>query len=183
MLGLFTGCRSSDDDGWHPDAQFAPSLRPAFGARVTGGELQLWTGSPCVGVTRLSVVFDLATSGSAETVWTVPRGATTSSRGANGSGVTVERFTLGMAPEGLTVSEPLSAGYDWRSAATAHLLVDGPPVTWGSSVELAEVTKNSAAHPDDTYYFQDVGWLDPAQVAAQDGKTFLTTCTPDPAKG
>jgi hypothetical protein len=53
---------------------------------------------------------------------------------------------------------------------------------WATSTDLAEVIKGSRQHPADTYWFQDVGWLNPADVAAKDGKTFLATCTPDPAK-
>jgi hypothetical protein len=53
---------------------------------------------------------------------------------------------------------------------------------WGSHTNLATVIGESGQHPEDTYWFQDVGWLNPAQVAAQDGKTFLATCTADPAK-
>ncbi len=49
-----------------------------------------------------------------------------------------------------------------------------------TTTELAEVIKGSAEHPDDTYWFQGVGWLNPAQVKKQDGKTFLATCTDSP---
>jgi hypothetical protein len=52
----------------------------------------------------------------------------------------------------------------------------------GTSVDLAEVLRGSAQHPDGTYWFQDVGWLDQAAVADKNGKTFLATCTPEPAK-
>ena len=51
---------------------------------------------------------------------------------------------------------------------------------WGSTTQLAEVIKGSAEHPDDTYWFQGVGWLNPAQVKEQDAKTFLATCTDSP---
>ncbi|MUM20561.1 hypothetical protein FZI91_02430 [Mycobacterium sp. CBMA271] len=53
---------------------------------------------------------------------------------------------------------------------------------WGSSTDTAEFIDESPQHPDDTYWFQDVGWLNPSEVAAKDGKDFLATCTPDPAK-
>jgi hypothetical protein len=174
VVGMLAGCqRTNDAQGgdWHPDAQFAPSLRPAFGARMTDGELRIWTGSPCVGVTRLAITLDLGKDSKAETVLT-----------AGSGGATVERVTLGSAPQGLTVKEALPAGYDWSKASTAQLSLSGPPATWGSSVDLVQVRDGSGSHPGDTYFFQGVGWLDAAQVAAQDGKTFLATCTRDPAK-
>lgn len=166
-VSLLAGCGTSDD--WDPDAQFAPSLRPAFGARVTDGELMIWTGSPCVGVTRLALVFNLADADSAaETVM------------RSEQGVTVERLTLGEVPAGLEVESALAPDFNWTSASTLTLVVSGPPATWGGSTRLAEVQEGSATHDEDTYLFQDVGWLDPEQVAARDGKDFLATCTPDP---
>jgi hypothetical protein len=53
---------------------------------------------------------------------------------------------------------------------------------WGTSTDPTEVIEGSESHPENTYWFQDVGWLDPADVAAQDGKTFLAVCTADPAR-
>lgn len=164
------GCHKSDD--FEPDAQFAPSLRPAFGARVDDGQLKIWTGSTCTGVTRLAILFDFPSKGN-------PQSELTST---STSGATVDRFTVGTAPAGMKVKTPLPTGYDWQSAKTATLTLSGPPATWGSNVQLAEVKNGSASHPQDTYYFQGVGWLDQTQVSQQDGKTFLATCTPDPAK-
>ena len=99
-----------------------------------------------------------------------------------GKSADVERLTLGGPYPGLEVTEPLPDGFDWRKQESVDFWVDSEPASWGSSVNIAEVLKGSAEHPDDTYWFQDVGWLNPAEVAAQDGKTFLATCTPDPAK-
>ena len=56
--------------------------------------------------------------------------------------------------------------------------VDG----WGSDAHIAEVFAGSSQHPDATYWFQGIGWRNGADVAAQDGKTFLATCTAAPAK-
>lgn len=175
-LGFAAGCERTKDvvpgDDWHPDAQFAPSLRPAFGVRVTDGELRFWTGSACGGVTRLGVNLDVGKDSRAEAVFV-----------AGAGGATVEQFTLDAAPAGMTVKSALPTGYDVTKASTAELSVYGPPATWGSSVNLAQVRTDSAAHPSDTYYFQDVGWMNAAQVTAQNGKTFLATCTPDLNKG
>ena len=167
-LALLTACRAGDD-GWHPEAPFASSLRPAFGARVTDGQLRIWTGSRCAAVTRLALTFEPVR---AELVLTAP----------NEHPAAVEHLTLGGPYPGLDVSEPLPEDFDWHSADSLRISVYGGTDGWGSTADLAEVKARSADHPPDTYWFQGVGWLDPADVAARDGTTFLATCTPDPAK-
>ncbi len=170
IVALVPGCRSNN---WEQTAPFAPSLRPAFGARVTDGKLQFWLGTPCSAVTNVFFTFDPYKDDEAELELAPPPGFAPE----------VDRFTLGGPYPRLTVSTPLPAGFDWRSAKEVMLGVhtlgeDG----WGSTSQLSDVVKGSAEHPDDSYWFQDVGWLNPAEVAAQNGKTFLTTCTPDPQK-
>jgi hypothetical protein len=161
-----------DRDSWKQTAPFAPSLRPAFGVRVTDGELRIWTGSPCVAVTRLDLTFDPYQDDRAELVLTP----------SHGRAPEVEHLVLGGPYPGLEVATPLPAGFTWRTAESMMFSVDREQWSWGSTADIAEIIKGSAAHPEDTYWFQDVGWLNPAEVAAQDGKTFLTTCAPDPAK-
>lgn len=167
VFALVAGCHGGD--AWNPEAQVAPSLRPAFGARVTDGQLQIWTGSPCVGVTRLALTFEPDRT---ELVLTAP-----TERPA-----TVEHVTLGGPYPGLKVSEPLPEGFDWRNTDSVRISVYGDGDSWGSYANIADVVEGSEQHPNDTYLFEGVGWLDAAEVAAQDGKTFLATCTPDPAK-
>ncbi|MEB3035015.1 hypothetical protein [[Mycobacterium] nativiensis] len=164
---VLAGCRT--EPGWHPSAPFAPSLRPAFGARVTDGKLQIWTGSPCAG-TRFTLAFEPS------------RFELQLTSGVEG-GAAVEYLTLGGPyPPGLAISKPLPEGFDWRSQDSMRISIYGGLTFWGSTTDLAEVVHGSGQHPVDTYWFQDVGWLNPAEVAAQDGKTFLATCTADPAK-
>jgi hypothetical protein len=162
-----------DRGGWEKTAPVAPSLRPAFGARVTAGELRIWTGSPCVAATRVDLTFDPFQDDHAELVLGPPPGLAPD----------VEHLVLGGPYRGLAVTTPLPAGFDWRNAESMMFNVDR--ITgggWGSTAQIAEIVKGSAEHPDDTYWFQDVGWLNPGEVAAQNGKTFLTTCSPDPEK-
>lgn len=167
VVALLAGCRT--DNGWHPSAPFAPSLRPAFGALVTGGQLRIWTGSPCVG-TQFTFAFE---PGRAELLLT---------SGAE-EGAKVEYLTLGGPyPPGLVISRSLPEGFDWRSQESMRISIYGGLTFWGSTTDLAEVIEGSGQHPADTYWFQDVGWLNPAEVSAQDGKTFLSTCSRDPAK-
>jgi hypothetical protein len=166
VVVLLAACDGGDD--WNPDAQFAPSLRPAFGARVTDGQLQIWTGSRCDDVTRLALAFE---PDRAELVLTAP-----AERPA-----TIEYLTLGGPYPGLKVSDPLPENFDWRNAESVRISVYGGGDSWGSYVDIADVVESSDQHPNDTYFFEGVGWLNPAEVAAQNGKTFLSTCTPDPA--
>lgn len=170
VAAVVTACDGSDD--WSPAAQFAPSLQPAFGARVTDGQLRIWTGEPCTGVTRLALTFNPDRHDRADLVLTSP----------STDGAEVEYLTLGGPYPGLEVSEPLPEGFDWRNAGSLRIGISASRDGWGSGTDLAEVAKGSAHHATDTYWFQDIGWLDAADVAAENGKTFLTTCTSDPAK-
>ncbi len=162
LVVLLAGCPNK--------APWAPSLPTAFGARVTDGQLQIWTGSRCVGVTRITLNFEPSR---AELVLT--------SRTEDGA--EVERLTLGGPyPPGMNVSQPLSPGFDWRNQKSMDLWTYGGSSHWGPSTDLTEVIKGSEQHPVDTYWFRGVGWLNAADVAAKDGKTFLAACTRDPAK-
>jgi hypothetical protein len=158
------------------ESQFEPSLPPAAGFRVDDGILKLWTGTPCPGVIRLTLIFDTGTSDSAEQVWTAPK-----------PGVTVERLDLlstaaGSTPDTggpLQVQKPLPAGYDWTTAEALNLSVDGPTAN-GARVDVGQVLRESAQHPPDSYLFGQRGWMDASDVQRENQKSFLTICTPDP---
>lgn len=163
-VSLVAGC----DDGRYDSAPGGAKYKPAFGARMTDGQLRIWTGATCVGVTDLRLYFEPSDN---KLVLT----------SADERGADVDHLTVGGPnPAGLTVSTPLPADFDWRTAKEVRISVDGRNAQWGTTTELAEVIDNSADHPEDTYWFDGVGWLNPAQVAEQDGKTFLSTCTPNP---
>jgi hypothetical protein len=151
-----------------------PSLESAFGARVLDGKLYIWTGAPCHDVVEFGLTFDDNKQDSrAELLMNAP----------NDVGVDLEHFTLGDQVPGLKLTKPLPPNFDWRKAESVRITVHGKVTGgWGTTTELAEVIKGSPEHPDDTYLFQGIGWLNPEEVAKQDGKTFLTTCTPDPPK-
>ena len=165
LLLVVTAC-GTDEEGWDPDQRFAPSLRPAFGARVTEGALQVWTGTECTALTRLSLIFDMDA-----TLTLVP---------ADGQPMAFDRLTLGGPYPGMRVETALPQGFDWRSAETLTLTPDAGKGIFGANANLPEVISGSPDHPDDTYYFQDVGWLDAAGVADRNLTSFLATCTPDP---
>lgn len=157
-------------------AQFAPSLPPAAGFRVDDGVLKLWTGTPCEGVTRLTLIFDAGTQQSTEQVWTAPR-----------PGVLVERMDLlrtagGSAPDTggpLQVQQPLPADYDWTKADSLNFSVDGPKA-YGARVDVTQIVRESAQHSPESYLFGRRGWMDAPEVQRENQKSFLTVCTPDP---
>lgn len=160
VVSLVAGC----DDGRYSSDPAGPELKPAFGVRVTDGQLRIWTGSECAGVTRLTLYFS-------------PPDTKLVLQAPSDRGVDVDYLPLGGPYPGLDVTQSLPAGLDWRTAEDVRISVRSPTNGWGTTTKLAEVVDKSAEHPDDTYWFEGVGWLNPAQVSEQDGTTFLATCT------
>lgn len=157
-------------------AQYAPSLPPAAGFRVDDGVLKLWTGTPCSGVTGVTLIFDSGTGRSAEQRWTAPR-----------PGVSLERMDLlatapGESPEdtdSLQVQKRLPDDYDWTKADSILFYVDGPKAE-SARVDVDKVLTESAEHPSESYLFGERGWMDASDVERENKKSFLTICTPDP---
>ncbi|MGH3757744.1 hypothetical protein [Actinophytocola sp.] len=158
------------------EAQYAPSLPPAAGFRVDDGVLKLWTGTPCRGVTGVTLIFDSGTAKSAQQVWSAPR-----------PGVSLERMDLlgtaqGSSPDStgsLLVKKRLPADYDWTKADSIVFSVDGPRA-YGARVDVDQVLTESARHPSRSYLFGQAGWMDASDVQRENQKSFLTVCTPDP---
>ncbi|MGM1062190.1 hypothetical protein [Saccharothrix sp. Mg75] len=156
-------------------APFEPSLPTATGFRVDGDVLKLWTGTPCNGVTGVTVTFDSGTTRSAEQAWSAPP-----------PGVLLERMDLlrtsGEPPpdtaEPLRVRKTLVEGYDWTKSDSINFSVDGPSA-YGARVDVGRVLDESARHPSDSYLFGGRGWMDAADVERENQKSFLTVCTPD----
>jgi hypothetical protein len=151
-----------------PDPRDQPKVPRAFGARVTDGRLEIWTGSRCSATTEVILTFQ---PGQADLVLK-----------AQSVGTDFERLTVGEPSPDLDTIHGLPAGFDWRTAKTLLLRVHADRAGWPSTTQLAEVFRGSPLYPADTYYFERVGWLTPADVAAKDGKEFLATCTRDPAQ-
>lgn len=141
-----------------------PGLPDAFGARITDGELRIWTGSRCMGAERAVVAFEPSHSA----LILVP---------ASGARTDIEYLTVGPNP-GWEIAKPLPTGFEWRNERKLYLT----QIDTGSGVaaDIETIVRDSAAHPADTYWFQGVGWLNPADVAARDGKTFRSFCSPHP---
>lgn len=166
VIALLSAC--GDDKGWNPPAQFAPSLQPVIGLRDNSGALDVWTGRPCTGVTRLVVLFDMN-----QRLELSPSGAASAD---------VSRFTLRGPYPGFQVTEGLPEGFDWSSAESVSINIDTETGDYGTTSQLASVVSQSADQPAGVYYFDDVGWLDEAGVAERNGRDFLAGCTPDPAQ-
>lgn len=166
-----------------------PSLEPSFGIRVAEGKLQIWFGSACDGTTGVDLTFDMSKDNEAALQLRTPVTALkqTSPSGRQepvegpDPGVAVEYITIGGPYPGLEVTKALPPGFHWQRMTSLFVGIEGPPVAWGTTSDLTKVLAESAQHSPDTYWFQGVGWLAPADVAAQSGKTFLTLCTPDPS--
>lgn len=147
-------------------SRIEPSLPPAAGFRVDDGVLKLWPGTPCSGVIRLTLIFDVGTTRGAEQVWIAPR-----------PGATVERMDLlttakGSSPDTggpLQVQQPLPADYDWTKADSLNFSVHGPKA-FGARIDVAQVLRESPARPPESYLFSPRGWMDPSDVQRENQK-------------
>ncbi|WP_441963098.1 hypothetical protein [Mycolicibacterium houstonense] len=166
-----------------------PSLDPSFGVRVTDGKLRIWTGSPCNGTTGVDLTFDMSHDSEATLQLRTPATALRQTSPATGTeaaqgldpGVAVEYITVGGPYPGLEITKALPLDFDWQRTKSLFVGIEGPPTAWGTTTDLTKALAESAQHPTDAYWFQGVGWLTPTDVVAQNGKTFLTLCTPDPS--
>ena len=139
-------------------------MRPAFGARVTDGKLDIWVPPGCAGVRSVEVGFGFG-----------PELVLTDASGM----ATLDRFTVGGPyPAGLTVTEAPPPDFDWRAVEYLFVDVDSTPKGWAGTSRMADVVEGSDSHPDDTFYFGGVGWLDPEGVAEREGKEFAGVCRP-----
>ncbi|WP_316576318.1 hypothetical protein [Nocardia canadensis] len=160
IAALLTSCGIFGKD----QVDLRPGLPDAFGARITDSELRIWTGSRCLGAERAVLAFEPSHSA----LILVP---------ASGAGTDIEYLTVGPNP-GWKIAEPLPPGFEWRNERKLYLTqIDAGS---GVAADIETIVRDSAAHPADTYWFQGVGWLNAADVAAQDGKTFRSFCSPHP---
>ncbi len=150
-----------------PDPE-ATSLPAVFGARMTDGKLALSTGTPCDEVSRVVVLF---TPDAGRLTLAPVRGT-----------ARFDQLTVGGPYDGLQVTEPLPAGFDWRTAEEVTLIVTAPEGSGSTPTRISEIVEGSPRHDPDTFYFAGIGWLDAQQVAERNRRSLLTICTTDPAK-
>lgn len=170
FLAVGLAACGTDDDGWNPEAQFAPEKRPAFGARETDGKLEIWVPPGCVGVWSVELMFGRS---GRDLVLTPTVGT-----------VSFDRFTVGGPyPSGLAVTKAPPSDFDWRTVDLLHLNVGTTPGGFPATSVVADIVEGSGGHPDNTFFFYGVGWLDPETVAARIGKDFEGVCTPQKTRG
>ena len=160
VVGL-VGCQT--ENASRSDAPFAAPMMTAFGARVTDGKLEIWVPPGCSGVRSVEVGFGFG----AELVLT-DTSATAS----------FDRFTVGGPYPGLTVTEAPPSDFDWRTVEYVFLNVESTPGGYPGTSRVADIVDGSDGHPSDTFYFDGVGWLDPAGVAEREGREFAGVCRP-----
>lgn len=85
---------------------------------------------------------------------------------------------VGRPPEPLRVEERLAAKYDWTKAEAITLYMNGPSTMHGVRVDVQQVLRESPEHPAGTYLFGEASWMDASEVQRENGKSFLTPCTP-----
>lgn len=93
----------------------------------------------------------------------------------------VEHLTLGGPYPGLDVAEPLPEDFDWHSADSVRISVYAAPTAGGRPPTLPR-SKHGLPTIRPTPTGSKVRLARPPDVAAQDGATFLATCTTDPAR-
>src|SRR5690625_3203274 len=55
LFAVLTGCDHAPDPYWNPHAPWSPSLPRDVGIRVTDGQLDIWTGTPCREATEVQM--------------------------------------------------------------------------------------------------------------------------------
>jgi len=161
-LLLFTWLIS---DPGHP----GPPLPVVWGARANGEDLSFSFGSECQPPATVSVLF---------------------ASYANLSGLTfsfsidepLSEFEIGALPSSATVLQKLPESFDWHKSSMMSVLLQFGDQSWSwrsamSESDMAEVMR-SEMHPLDEFYFREIGWSTPSEVAARDGVDLLTFCHP-----
>lgn len=137
---VLTGCWSAPEEP-----------RPVAGMRVVEGQLELWAGAGCPGVSAvaLSAVQDDEVVDTWETTATSPEGAT------------LETLSVGGDNAGFTAS---GRGLDWQDAEVIRMVVSRPDTPRAAS-GYWDVERLAGGGSDGQWLVQDVGWLTEDQFA------------------
>jgi len=135
-------------------------------ARSDEGALEIWTGVPCVGVTKIEYLFR------AEGVEPITVGYR-----ARRPQI-VERWRFGSPPAGFRAI-PLPPDVEWRSFEDLLIRMDGPGGQRSVTLDLTPIADEEAGSD----YLVGREWLDQDAVLAGDGVDYALPCSPDLAAG
>jgi len=145
-----------------------PQYPVVFGIRVTDNHFWISTARPCPTHAVLSVVFP-------------------GSKMATPISVTLLKpiDTLDLTDPGpdVTVQQYMAQGFLWSDEGTRVEITTQFPdgsSSFFSAVNFTDLQEESADYPDQ-FFFGQMGWLAPDDVAARDGIDLLTVCTPRPS--
>lgn len=163
VLGALKACDSGSGGYVEP----VPAL---IAARADGERLEIWTGTPCEGVTEIVLVLDPGAPDPLARVEYVAR-----------EPQALDRFDLGTPPEGFTARVPLPEGVSWRDAedvSVTFTLADGQRSAGVDLNALADAADSAETGPDDYLLGDQVRTDD--EVLEGDGDDYALVCSPDP---
>jgi len=132
------------------DPSSAPLVQYSGGYQETEtGQLLLWTGQPCTGVTDIE--FELVNDDNELTT----RWKLTSRKPAGGA---VEEVVLGEPLPGFRVTERSDPDPDWRGFDTVRLLIKTQQGQSATYTKVDTFTDQLPDHSSDEYFVQDQGW-------------------------
>jgi hypothetical protein len=156
VLVLLTGCDLFHDRDWEKP------LPAAVAVRAEGQRLEIWTGTPCDGVTRVDLVFD---PGAVDPVVASYRSARPRQ---------VETVVVGRPLPGFTAETELPADFDWEAFDEVSIVVHAGDDRRSAKAELVRLGD------DDGDYLVRGEWLGTAEVAEGDGEDYGLLCSAEP---
>lgn len=134
------------------DPMSAPLVRTQAGFQVTSsGDLRIFTGQECDGVTKVSVELE-ESDDQPETAWTL--------RSTSRDGGPLTELTLGEPPDGFRVTAATSdTQLDWRSMKTVKISTETRNGNTGSYVSVDSFLEDAEGHGADEFYVEDEGWM------------------------
>ena len=153
-----------------PSGSWTEPVPVRLPVRAAGDQLEIWTGTPCEGVTEIELTLDPGRSDEkreAGYVATTPQ--------------TVERLRLGEPPQGFTVRDELPAATSWQEAERLSVTVTFADGRHHSAVAALDDPRISEAGEDRWLLGDDV--RTEAEVLAGVGDDDGLLCSPAPTSG
>jgi hypothetical protein len=132
-----------------PYAADHPALnRYQGGSQLNGdGELVIWLGGECRGVTAIQFDLDREGARTYET-WTI--------RSRQRQGATISYFTPGVVPDGFREVDPLRG--DWSEADATGVVVRAGTAQTAAYMEVSSFLEEADERGSDEWFVQDRGW-------------------------